>query len=223
MALKPYLLFTLKELGTLGGLESKVELSSQELASRLGLSQQTASRYLLELDKQGLISRELGVRKQLIHIQAAGRAALEAELLDYQRIFTLSSQVIFSGTVVSGLGEGTYYTAQPGYRKQFETKLGFIPYPGTLNVQIDFLDRNKLRLLSGMGGITIDEFTSGNRTFGSVQCFPATVNGVQAAIVMPKRSHYATVLECISPYHLKGLLHLQDGDAVEVVVSIAKR
>ncbi len=217
--MKPYLLSTLKALGLLGAIERKIELSSQELAARLGISQQTASRYLLELDQDHLIMRELGIKKQLISITPQGRDALEAEFLSYQQLFTLSSQVVFNGRIVSGLGEGKYYTAHPGYQRQFEEKLGFTPYPGTLNVEIPALDRNKLRLL-GSGGIPIEEFRTDNRTFGSVLCFKATINGVKAAIVLPKRSHYTAVLECISPYHLKEKLSLKDGDSVEVVVSL---
>ena len=66
--LKPYLLQTLKEIALLGGVTNKIELSTTELAGRLNASQQTASRYLMELDKQNLITRELGIKKQLIQL-----------------------------------------------------------------------------------------------------------------------------------------------------------
>jgi riboflavin kinase, archaea type len=217
--MKPYLLSTLKELGLLGAIERKIELSSQELAHRMGISQQTASRYLLELDQAQLIIRELGVKRQILSITPTGRDALEAEFLSYQQIFTLSSQVVFTGTLISGLGEGKYYTAHPGYQKQFEEKLGFIPYPGTLNVEIAGIERNKIRLLAA-DGIPIAAFNSDDRTFGAVICFKATVNGEPAAVVLPKRSHYAAVLELISPYQLREKLHLKDGDTVTVTVSL---
>ncbi len=219
--MKHYLLATLKELGLLGAIERKIELSSQELAARLGVSQQTASRYLLELDQQQLITRELGIKKQLIAITPAGRDALEAEYLSFQQVFSLSSQVVFTGRLVSGLGEGKYYTAHPGYQRQFTERLGFTPYPGTLNIEIAGAERNKLRLLSG-GGIHIEAFDAEGRTFGSVDCFKATVNGVQAAIVLPKRSHYATVLEVISSHHLREKLGLTDGDTVTVTVTLTR-
>jgi len=219
--MKPYLLLTLKELGLLGAIERKIELSSHELASRMGISQQTASRYLLELDQAQLITRELGVKGQILSITPAGRDALETEFLSYQQLFTLTSKVVFKGRLISGLGEGKYYTAHPGYQKQFEEKLGFIPYPGTLNVEIAGIERNKLRLLSG-GGITIDSFDSDGRTFGSVICYKATVNGEQAAVVLPKRSHYATVLELISPHQLRNKLNLKDGDPITITVSLAE-
>ena len=38
------------------------------------------------------------------------------------------------GEIVSGLGKGSYFLSQEFYTKEFEKNLGFIPYPGTLNV-----------------------------------------------------------------------------------------
>jgi riboflavin kinase len=216
--MKPYLLQTLKELALLGAMHNKIELSSYELAQQLHTSQQTASRYLLELDMQQMITRELGVKKQLIQITTAGTEVLEAEYARYKQIFDLSSKVVFKGKLISGMGEGKYYTEQKGYTEQFEKHLGFVPYPGTFNVEIEYIERNKLRLLRNFPGILIDEFQAENRTFGGVVCFKATVNGNEGAIVLPKRSHYTTILECISPYHLREKLKLCDGDEVEVVV-----
>jgi riboflavin kinase len=216
--MKPYLLQTLKELALLGAIRNKVELSSHELAKQLETSQQTASRYLLELDTQQMITRELGVKKQLIQITSIGADLLENEYLSYKQIFDLSSKVVFKGKLISGMGEGKYYTRQKGYADQFEKQLGFVAYPGTFNVEIEYIERNKLRLLRNCGGILINEFQAENRTFGSVVCFKATINGNEGAIVLPKRSHYAIVLECISPYYLREKLGLHDGDEVEVVV-----
>jgi riboflavin kinase len=216
--MKPYLLQTLKELALLGATHNKIELSSYELAQRLHTSQQTASRYLLELDTQQMITRELGVKKQLIQTTNAGIEVLETEYARYKQIFDLSSKVVFKGKLISGMGEGKYYTGQKGYIEQFEKQLGFIPYPGTFNVEIEYVERNKLRLLRNFPGIVMDEFQAENRTFGGVVCFKATINGNNGAIVLPKRSHYTAILECISPYHLREKLKLHDGDEVEVVV-----
>jgi riboflavin kinase len=216
--MKPYLLQTLKELALLGAIRNKIELSSQELAKQLETSQQTASRYLLELDTQQMITRELGVKKQLIQITSTGADLLENEYFSYKQIFDLSTKVVFKGKLISGMGEGKYYTRQKGYADQFEKQLGFVAYPGTFNVEIEYIERNKLRLLRNCGGILINEFQAENRTFGIVVCFKATINGYEGAIVLPKRSHYAIVLECISPYFLREKLKLHDGDEVEVVV-----
>ena len=55
--MKTYLLQTLKELALLGAIKNKIEISSLELAKQLDSSQQSASRYLVELDKKGKPSR----------------------------------------------------------------------------------------------------------------------------------------------------------------------
>ncbi|PNX47786.1 MAG: hypothetical protein BV457_05060, partial [Thermoplasmata archaeon M9B1D] len=60
--MKPYLLQTLKELALLGAIKNKIEISSLELGKQIESSQQTASRYLLELDKIGMVTRELGIK-----------------------------------------------------------------------------------------------------------------------------------------------------------------
>jgi riboflavin kinase len=216
--MKPYLLQTLKELALLGAINNKIEISSHELAKQINSSQQSASRYLVELDKMQMITRELGIKKQIIRITAIGEESLHQEYLQYQQIFELSDRVVFKGKVVSGLGEGRYYTEQKKYVEQFNKKLGFIPFPGTLNVEIEFIERNKLRLLKNRKAIEIQEFKTENRTFGGVRCFRAKINEADGAIVLPIRSHYSNVLELISKYHLREKLNLKDDNYVFVEI-----
>jgi riboflavin kinase len=216
--MKPYLLQTLKELALLGAIKNKIEISSLELAKQLESSQQSASRYLVELDKKGMITRELGIKKQLIMVTNLGEEALNKEHLQYQQIFELTDRVVFKGKVISGMGEGRYYTEQSGYVEQFKEKIGFIPYPGTLNVEIEYVERNKLRLLKNSKAIIIEEFKTKNRSFGGVRCFKAKINGSEGAIVLPLRSHYSSILEFISPDYLRQRLNLKDGDSVKIII-----
>jgi riboflavin kinase len=216
--MKPYLLQTLKELALLGAIKNKIEISSLELAKQLESSQQSASRYLVELDKKGMITRELGIKKQLIMVTNLGEEALNKEHLQYQQIFALTARVVFKGKVISGMGEGRYYTEQSGYVEQFKEKIGFIPYPGTLNVEIEYVERNKLRLLKNSKAIIIEEFKTKNRSFGGVRCFKAKINGSEGAIVLPLRSHYSSILEFISPDYLRQRLNLKDGDSVKIII-----
>lgn len=220
--MKPYLLQTLKELALLGAIRNRIEISSHELAKQLEISQQTASRYLLDLDNIQMVTRELGIKKQLIQITSLGTEILKEERSQYNQIFDLSNKVVFKGKVVSGMGEGKYYTEQRGYVDQFKNKLGFVPYPGTLNVEIEYVERNKLRLLKNYGGIVIDEFKTKNRTFGSVLCLNATINNCKGAIVLPKRSHYSNILEFISPHYLREKLRLKDGGGVKMIIYLEK-
>lgn len=220
--MKPYLLQTLKEIALLGGIKNRIEISSVELAKKLETSQQTASRYLLELDQEGMITRELGIKKQLIQITTLGDEALQKEYSEYHQIFQLPNKIHFTGRVVSGIGEGRYYTGQSGYVDQFKDKLGFVPFPGTLNVEIEQIERNKLRLLKNCSAIDVDEFKTKNRTFGGVRCFRAKINGIKSAIVLPLRSHYSNILEFVSPDYLRKKLNLRDGDEVKIVIYLEK-
>ena len=42
-----------------------------------------------------------------------------------------------NGTVTTGLGKAAYFLGQDFYKDQFHHKLGFIPYPGTLNIIVE--------------------------------------------------------------------------------------
>jgi riboflavin kinase, archaea type len=221
--MKAYLLQMLKELALLGAINNRVEISSLELANQLETSQQTASRYVLELDKLDLITREMGIKKQLIQITDNGADTLKEEYIQYKHIFELPQKIRFDGHLVSGMGEGTYYLAQDGYVNQFHTQCGFKPYPGTLNVKIPQIEKNKLRLIKKFPGIEIEEFKTENRTFGAVKCFHATVNEEDCILVLPVRGHYSNILEFISPKNLRKKLEIEDGDPVHIMVNIQKQ
>lgn len=216
--MKPYLLQMLKELALLGAIKDRIEVSSLEVANHLGTSQQTASRYLLELDEMEMITRELGIKKQLIQMTNLGKDVLHEEYLQYQQIFEVTNRVYLTGKVISGMGEGKYYTGQEGYVNQFKEKLDFVPYPGTLNVEIKHIERNKIRLLKKYNAIIIDEFENNNRTFGGARCFRATIENTDGAIILPLRSHYSNILEFISPLCLREKLDLKDKDEVKIVI-----
>jgi riboflavin kinase len=221
--MKAYLLQMLKELALLGAINNRVEISSLELADQLETSQQTASRYVLELDKLDLITREMGIKKQLIQITDDGSDILKEEYIQYKHIFELPQKIRFDGHVVSGMGEGTYYLAQEGYVNQFNEQCGFKPYPGTLNVKIPQIEKNKLRLIKKFPGMEINEFKTPNRTFGAVKCFNATVNEENCVLVLPSRGHYSSILEFISPRNLRKKLDINDGDPIHIKINIQKQ
>lgn len=219
-SLGPDLIAALKQLALWGAHVDHVVLSSSQLGEALGLKQQTASKRILDLQAQGLISRRMGGRKQAIRLSDLGIATLRAELMDYQRIFEGVSQLHARGKVVSGLGEGGYYISMEPYMVQFEEKLHFRPYPGTLNVELDGPELAKLALLRTHSGLELRGFSHEGRTFGGAHLFHASIRGVTAAVVLPDRTHHTKTLEVISPHYLRGQLGLEDDTEVEVVVDL---
>ena len=219
--MNPRLLDTLKELALLGAVHEHVSVSTAQMGRLLGLSQQAASARILKLLDHGYVSRTLGGRGQQLKITDRGMEVLRTEYAAYRQIFELESQIRFRGRVERGLGEGFYYMSQEGYRRQFREKLDFDPYPGTLNLKLEGNQAAKLEVLRKAEGVPIEGFTDKGRTFGGAACFPASVEGVDCAAIVPVRSHYQDVLELIAPIQLRKQLGLRDGDLVEVTVRLA--
>jgi riboflavin kinase len=217
--IKPSLLITLYKLIEVGAYPNEIIFTTTDLAKLLSASQQTASRHLIELEKIGLIHRVRLGRRESIKITAEGVKHLDNMFLTLKRAFELkTAETVFEGVVFSGLGEGAYYISQLGYRKQFEEKLGFEPYPGTLNLRVRKEDQEEVRLLEASPFTLIEGFTDGNRSFGPAKCFQGEIaDKVEGALIFPVRTHYAgDVVEMISPQYLRKQLHLKDGDTVKI-------
>ena len=130
-------LATLKLLALDDGFDGGAKTSCGALADRLDASNQTASRRLQTLEDAGLIERERVADGQWVTVTADGERALRREYAEYRRLFESSTAIELSGTVTVGMGEGRHYITLPGYMTQFEARLGYEPFPGTLNVDLD--------------------------------------------------------------------------------------
>ncbi len=195
-----------------------VRTTSREVGEAIGVSQQAADRYLVRLEHRGLLTRSLAARRQSVRLTADGLSVLRAEYLAYRRLFEGPTRLALSGAVVSGLGEGRYYLSQPGYVLQFAERLGYTPYPGTLNVKVTGEAQRLAEAIRGLDGVRIDGFQANGRTFGGAVCLPATLNGTPCHLIRPDRTHYADVLEFISVERLRDRLRLEDGSIVEIAV-----
>ncbi len=211
-------ILSLKKLALLGAHQKPVELSSNEFADYIDSSPQTAARRLKSLEDDKLISRQILHNGQLISITKTGLDALQIELNDYQEIFSGNGRIkILSGRVVTGLGEGQYYISLEGYRKQFIEKLGFDPYPGTLNIKLDSQSAELKKTITA--NLKISGFKDHNRTFGSGACFNVMILDIKGAVITPERTHYPEdVIEVIAPVNLREYLKVKDGSIVQVEV-----
>jgi len=219
------LFFSLYKLAELGASSRTIKVSTEYLAEKIGSSQQTASRHLISLEKIGWIKRTITPDGCLIKITSLGVSELKKLYSELRLIFESEypPSITLEGILFSGLGEGAYYVNKEGYRKQFLEKLGFDPYPGTLNIKLttDY-DNKVLSELETYPAVVLDGFQDESRTFGPVKCYPAVINNrVKGAVIYAMRSHYgSSVLEIVSSIYIRNALKLKDGNKVKVEILI---
>lgn len=224
--IKPVLIPTLVELVKLRAHVEFVTLSSEQLAERIGQSQQAASRHLQELESLGYVERRRTGSRLAVRLTGSGEDAVRAYYsgLKVALDTKVKRELRFVGKIFRGLGEGAYYVGLHGYRSQFKEALGFDPYPGTLNVRLEgAVETEQKKLLRSFDGVRINGFESGGRTYGGARCYLAGLGkaGLRGAVLVIDRTHYDdSVLEVISQRFLRGSLGLKDGDQVVVDVAV---
>ena len=119
-----------------------------------------------------------------------------------------------SGEVTTGLGKAAYFLSQEFYTKEFKKNLGFVPFPGTLNVVVseEYLDEiNEIK-------VNCKNLIKPDEGFGAVKYIEAILNDkIKGAIVFPaKTTHEENYLEFISQNKLRDELKLNDGDVVSL-------
>lgn len=195
-------------------------ISSALLGESLGLSQQAASKRLVELEKRGMIDRRHAGRGFSVKLTERGLDSVQSFYGSLKgAIEGQTAEFTFNGRLFTGLGEGGYYVSLHGYAKQFLRELGFEPFPGTLNLRLSSPAQiEQRRQLQFLKGIEIQGFEDGTRTYGPVKCFKATFEGKHLAAVLGiERTHYDhSVLEVIARSDLRRSLGLKDGDECSV-------
>jgi riboflavin kinase len=206
----------------MGGHKRQIFLGTNDFGKIIGTSQQTASRRLLELMSEGYVTRELTTKGQNITLTERGVATLKDVYHALKIGFEEAAHIIFlNGVVFSGFGEGAYYVTKSGYKDQFVERLGFKPYPGTLNLRLRSITDIKARKdLEALPSIVVKGFINGERTYGDVKCFKVLINEkTEGAILMIHRTHYGQdVLEVVAEESLRKKLKLKDGDLVQLKI-----
>lgn len=122
------------------------------------------------------------------------------------------------GIIISGTKEGSYFISQKTYNQQFKDKLGFQPFPGTLNIQVR---EHNLTLVTQIP----DEekgIIEGKGDFGDVKFIKAELNNrIDGALLFPVKTHHPQdILEFIASENLRETLNLKDGDMVTLDINI---
>jgi riboflavin kinase, archaea type len=210
----------------LGGRHNFVEVTTTDLAKAIKRSQQAVSKHLLELEDVGYIERFRNGQKFRVRITDKGFIEIESLLsIIKSAVESVPDTIAFEGNVISGMGEGAYYMSLDGYRKQFKDKLGYSPYPGTLNVKlVDQVYMNARRELGKFPSIFIEGFSDKTRTYGWAKCYLANINNnaiKNAAILVLERTHYDdSMLEVIAPCSIKNSIGVRNGDRISIKVYI---
>lgn len=125
-------------------------------------------------------------------------------------------QIELSGVVTSGRQEGEKYLRLCWVQKQIEEKLGFTPYSGTLNLQLDEKSVKKKKLLEENKNLDLCQ-----AGFCSGSIFRAFMHKLACGVVIPQVKNYPEEeLEVVSFVHLRQKLGLHDGDKVSITVFI---
>ena len=119
------------------------------------------------------------------------------------------------GKIVSGTHKGSYFMSLEVYKDEFLEKLGFKPFPGTLNLEVPPEDAKAIFDLDDEMGII-----KGQGSFGDVKFLMARLisakgsdSKINGAILFPmKTQHSNNILEFVAEVNLRKSLQLQDGD-----------
>ena len=121
------------------------------------------------------------------------------------------------GVWVKGFGTAGNFLKHPNYSKQFKEKLGFTPFPGTLNLKVEQEKFEEIKVTAE--NVYVFGFKENGNKFGGVNCFLCKINGLTGAIIVPdKTTHPENTMEIISEYGLVEKLKLKVGDTVHVEV-----
>jgi len=91
-------------------------------------------------------------------------------------------------------------------------RLGFAPYPATLNLRLESEKEIALwkELQREMKGIPVPPPEPG---FCHARCFLVEIGGLRGAVLLPEVAGYpADKVEVVAPVRIKESLHVRDGD-----------
>jgi len=129
---------------------------------------------------------------------------------------------IIAGKIVSGAGEGAYFTRINWVQEQCAERLGFKPYPGTLNLEISSEYIPIIESLNLEEGI---ELISPDPKFCNAKAFAVSLGDIGGALIMPDekvRIHAKNIIEIIAPLNIKASLNVSDGDFISVAIKLLK-
>jgi len=126
-------------------------------------------------------------------------------------------QYILKGRLVKGIGKAGYFTQLDWVVAQCKEKLGFSPYPGTVNIKVEGENLKLWRSLQEKEAIEIQPPEGSN--FCTGKTLKASIGDIPAAIMLPGVADYPEdIVEIIAPVMVKEALKIEDGNEIEVKI-----
>ena len=130
----------------------------------------------------------------------------------------MTTDWVIGGKIICGVKQGAFFTQLEWFQEQCEEKLGFKPYPGTLNLEISEEYLPVVESLNREEGI---EIISPDPKFCNAKAFSVSLGAISGAIIMPDekvRVHAKNIIEIVAPLNVKASLNVGDGDFITISI-----
>lgn len=114
------------------------------------------------------------------------------------------------------MGKGKVFLGKKEYRELIQKKIGFIPFPGTLNLEISADDVQTLQKKGKKH--TIESFQNEKQSFGGMDWYAGKLpDGSACAIIIPHQTtHPKGILEVIAPFSIREKFGLKNDSALTI-------
>lgn len=128
----------------------------------------------------------------------------------------MKSQWILQGKVCSGAQKAAYFTQLDWVQQQCHEKLGFTPFPGTLNIDVG---SEYSAIVSSLQSADFIELVPNNKRGCGGKVMLVSIENSKAAIIIPEDKvniHGQNIIEVMAPVSLRDTFALSDGQKVTI-------
>lgn len=130
----------------------------------------------------------------------------------------LDTEFTIQGRLIQGSKRAAFFTQLEWVKKQCLEKLGFTPFPGTVNVEVLQTDIEKLALIQKEKGIAL---IPPDPQYCEGKALKASIGGIEGCVFIPPETvnvHQSNIIEFMGPVHVKSTLSIEDGDVVSIMI-----